>query len=108
MTHARAATKYASLEDAVCDYIDHLAQATQKFELFLERYALEGKSPLSEARAEQLNLLGRVLIAQLSAVIHVHHEVLDDAGKTSYLIKATETMDQVCLCLDHLDVLSWI
>ena len=100
--------RYGSVENAVCALIDDLDTKITRFEALLERHAEEGISPFKHNEHERLKQYSQVQIARLYAVMQVHHDVLDACGKTSYLIKATETVDRICVCLDILDVLSSI
>lgn len=100
--------RHQSIESAVCALIEDLDQRVKTFESLLERQAENGESAFVKADTERLSLYCRIQIARLSAVTQVHHDVLDDAGRTSHLIQATETMDRICVCLDILEVLSAI
>lgn len=100
--------RYGSVENAVCALIDDLDARITTFESVLERHAEDGISPFKTNEHERLKRYSLVQIAKLYAVMQVHHDVLDACGKTSYLIKATETVDRICVCLDILDVLASI
>lgn len=97
--------RHQSIENAVCALIDDLDQRVRTFESLLERQAEDGNTAFGKADTERLGIFCWIQFARLAAVIQVHHDVLDEAGRTSHLIQATETMDRICVCLDILKVL---
>lgn len=106
MPKAKEAIKHGRIQDAVCKLIDETWTDIQSLQSKLESHFEKGRSTKDHAEFfSLLSLYCRMQIEKLSAVIMVHHDVLDDTGNTSYLIKATEAQDEYHVCLDIIDVL---
>lgn len=106
MTRPRETIKYGQIQDAICAYINNIDGSIKMLLNKLEEHADNGSGPLHPETTDSLYYWCKTEIARLSAIIEVHHDVLDDTGKTSYLIKATEMMDEIWVCYDILDLIA--
>ena len=106
MPETKEVIKHGRIQDAVCRLIDECWDVNQKLVSKLEEHCESGRSTKDHAAFfALLSLYCRTQIEKLSAIMQVHHDVLDNTGNTSYLIKATETQDEYHVCLDIIDVL---
>ena len=97
------------LEDAVCAYIesleDHIEQFTQAIEINeLTRFPASGWGP---AKLHLTRYLA-IRLSQLSAVMETHHDLLDETGRTSWLLRVTAAQDRISHCLDLIETPSTV
>lgn len=107
MPHVREIIEHGLIQNAVSDLIDDIWNDSQELSNKLEDH-FEKSSPVKTTAEFFLNQIQhcRQQIQKLSAIIMVHHDVMDENGFTSYLIKATEAQDEYYTCLHIIDVLS--
>jgi hypothetical protein len=106
MPHVREIIEHGHIQSAVSELIDDIWNDSQKLSNKLEDY-YEKNSPIktsAEFFPYQIQHC-RQQIQRLSAIIMVHHDVMDEYGYTSCLMKATEAQDEYHTCLHIIDVL---
>ena len=97
------------LEDAVCAYIESLEDHIEQFTQALQINEMT-RFPASGWGLAKLHLTKYLMIrlAQLSAVMEIHHDALDEAGRTSWLHRITATQDRISHCLDLIETPSTV
>ena len=92
------------LEDAVCAFIDSLEDHIEQFTQAIQINELS-RFPACSWGLAKLTLTDhlRKRLAQLGAVLEVHHDLLDNCGRTTYLFKITACQDKISECLDILE-----
>ena len=97
------------LEDAVCAYIESLEDHIEQFTQALQVNEMT-RFPASGWGLAKLHLTKYLMIrlAQLGAVMEVHHDALDAAGRTSWLHRVTAAQDRISSCLDLIETPSTV
>jgi len=90
-------------EEAVCAYVERLSADVTDFKDTLMKALVEadGQShdDLQQCCFEACQVL-RVKLIQCEAVTITHHDLLDNAGRTSYLHQVTAVQDTINQCLE--------
>ena len=97
------------LEDAVCAYIESLEDHVEQFTQAIQINELT-RFPACGWGLAKLHLTKYLMIrlSQLSAVMETHHDLLDEAGRTSWLLRITATQDRISHCLDLIETPSTV
>lgn len=98
----------ATAEEAVCAYIDRITNDVTNFKNSLYEALADagelGVEALQDCCRNALTVLQLKLI-QCEAVTMTHHDLLDNAGRTSYLHQVTATQDDISQCLETIGLL---
>jgi len=106
MPHARVIIEHDCIQSAVSELIDDIWDDSQKLSNKLEDYYEKSSQVKTTAEFFSYQIQHcRQQIQKLSAIIMVHHDVMDEYGYISSLMKATEAQDEYYTCLHIIDVL---
>lgn len=102
-TLMQQAIAVGTAEDAVCAYVDRLSEDVTSFKATLNRTLAvvgeEGHPDFQQCCLQALQTL-RIKLIQCEAVTITHHDLLDNAGRTSYLHQVTAIQDEINQCLE--------
>lgn len=93
----------ATAEEAVCAYVDRLSSDVTDFRNTLMEALADADershNELQQCCYQACRIL-RVKLIQCEAVTITHHDLLDNAGRTSYLHQVTAIQDEISQCLE--------